>query len=989
MKLKFDPNQEYQMDAVRSVTDLFDGLPLQEDEFSVSVAKERGEGIFATQAEDVMAYGNHSLLSDEELLKNLQAVQTRNDIDPAQVLQKTRIGGEDTSAYSQFSVEMETATGKTYVYLRTIHELFNRYGYSKFVVVVPGKAIREGTLKNLEITKDHFQKLYGNQPFWYGVYDSKNMSVVRDFAVSRTLSILVINIEAFRKDFGEEDMDPEKGVLFHRPSEKLSGRSPREFIQAVHPIVMIDEPQSVDNTPLAKRSLSLLNPLFTLRYSATHRNPYNLVYRLDPIKAYEMRLVKKVAVAEVLGTDGQGAGGYAKLLSVSNDGGIKAKIEIDEQTENGPKRKKITVKNGDDLFEKTKRRDAYQDGFMVGEINAAEGREYIQFEPSGIRLNIGEAHGGDDEAVKRLQIRKTIEEHFEKELELQGQGIKVLSLFFLDRVANYREYPEEGEAIRGLYANWFEEEYETLRQKPRYAVLEHQPVEQVHDGYFAEDKSGKLKDSRGAGDTADDETAYNKIMKEKEKLLSFSEPLKFIFSHSALREGWDNPNVFQICTLNQANSAIKKRQEIGRGLRLPVNQDGERVFDDSINRLVVVANESYKDFAKKLQTEYEEDCGVTFGKITSNVFSKLVYEKDGAEHTLEQSDADRIFAALQTQGVLDGEGKVTETFQPERLDFKLILPDDLQFLEIDIIDRISRYRLERHVVRHERKKSVRLNKEVFLSEDFAELWNRIKAKTVYSVVYSTEELTHAVSERIKVMSTVHPPKVQYVKAEFTTDNRGVTSREVLNTMVTVSDEVTNLPDIVTYLQRVTHLKRDTIVKVLIDIGGRLNEFKTNPQRFMDQVADVFNQELNRLSIEGIKYEKLDGEVYEMSLFEEEEFSAYVQNLIKAEKSVYERITVDSEIERSFAEALEQKDYIKLYVKLPDWFKIDTPVGTYNPDWAIVKEEDQKVYFVRETKGTLEEGKLRSLELQKIKCGKKHFGAIGMNDFEVAKDANQI
>lgn len=975
------------MDAVRSVTDLFDGLPLQEDEFSVSVAKERGEGIFATQAEDVLAYGNHTVLSDEELLKNLQEVQVRNELEQTGMLQKTHIGGSETVGYAQFSVEMETATGKTYVYLRTIHELFNQYGYSKYVVVVPGKAIREGTLKNLEITKDHFQKLYGNQPFWYGVYDSKNMSVVRDFAVSRTLSILVINIEAFRKDFEDEGVDPEKGVLFHRPSEKLSGRSPREFIQAVHPIVVIDEPQSVDSTPLAKKSLSLLNPLFTLRYSATHRSPYNLVYRLDPIKAYEMRLVKKVAVAEVLATDGPGAGAYVKLLSVTNEGGIKAKIEIDEQTEIGPKRKRVVVKNGDDLFEKTKRRDVYQDGFMVGEINAAEGHEYIQFEPSGIRLNISEAHGGDNEAVKRLQIRKTIEEHFEKELELQGRGIKVLSLFFLDRVANYREYPEEGEPMKGVYARWFEEEYETLRVKSRYIGLDHRPVAQVHGGYFSQDNNGTLKDT--GGDTAADQSTYDKIMKEKEQLLSQEEPLKFIFSHSALREGWDNPNVFQICTLNQTNAAIKKRQEIGRGLRLPVNQEGQRIFDDAINRLVVIANESYKDFAQKLQTEYEEDCGVTFGKITSNVFSQLVYEKDGVEHILGQLDADVIFASLQKQGVLDAEGKVTDIFQLERLDFKLALPDDLQFLEIDIIDRIARYRLERHVVKHERKQTVKLNKEVFLSEDFVELWNRINTKTEYSIVYSTDALVHEVVRKIKVMPTVHPPKIQYVKAEFTTDNRGVTAREVLNTMVTINESVTNLPDIVTYLQRVTHLKRATIVTVLIGADGRLNEFKINPQRFMDQIAGILNQELNRLTVEGLKYEKLEGDVYEMSLFEEEEFSAYLQNLVTTEKSVYERISIDSEIERSFAQALERKSYIKLYVKLPNWFTIDTPVGKYNPDWAIVKEDDQKVYFVRETKGTLEESKLRNSEIQKMNCGQKHFAAIGMDNFKVVKDASEI
>lgn len=969
------------MDAVRATVDLFEGLPIEADSFSVSVAQEKGAGIFATQSEDVLAYGNHAILPDDSLLENLQAVQKRNTLEQSETLQKTM-------GYAQFSVEMETGTGKTYVYLRTIHELHAKYGYSKFVIVVPGKAIREGTLKNLEITGDHFRTLYGNMPFTYSVYDSKNMSTVRDFTVSRGLSILIINIEAFRKDFDDENMDPEKGVLFHRPSEKLSGRSPREFVQAVHPIVIIDEPQSVDNSPIAKKSISLLNPLFTLRYSATHRNPYNLIYRLDPIRAYEMRLVKKVAVAEVLGAGEAGSGAYVKLISVTNDGGIKAQIEVDEDTESGPKRKKIKVKGGDDLFVKSKHRDVYQDGFLVGEIGAESGREFISFEPSGITLHVGEAHGGDDEAIKRLQIRKTIEEHFEKELEVTARGIKVLSLFFLDRVANYRIYPEEGEAEKGQYAKWFEEEYERLRATEKYKVLNHAPVEKVHDGYFAEDKSGKLKDSRGEGDTADDESAYNKIMKEKERLLSFEEPLKFIFSHSALREGWDNPNVFQICTLNQTNTAIKKRQEIGRGMRLPVDQNGVRVFDESINKLVVIANESYKDFARKLQTEYEEDCGVTFGKITEKSFAGLTYEKKGVEVELDAKAIAAIINALRTQGMIDENGKLTELFDPAKAGFTLSLAGDLASIEVDIIDRIKQYQLERHIVRHQAKERVKVNKEVYLSEDFKELWDRIKSRTTYAVKFSDEQLVTAISDRLRSMPAITAPKVQYVKAEFSLDDRGVTTREVRNMTIVANVENEFLPDILSYLQRSTHLRRKTLVAVLTR-SGRLIDFSKNPQRFMDIVAETIRAELRRLSVEGIQYEQIAGEEYEMTLFKDNEFSAYLNDLLPSQKSVYERIPYDSDIEKRFAEELEQKEHIKLYVKLPSWFTVETPVGKYNPDWAIVKQGDEKVYFVRETKGSLEEKSLRLSEDQKIKCGKKHFAAIGMNDFEVVKDASDI
>jgi len=583
MKLKFDANLPYQAEAIQAVVDVFDGQPLSQSGFEVSFTEQVG---MIEQTE--LGLGNRLAITEEQMLANVQANQERNDIEPVEALQGRN-----------FSVEMETGTGKTYVYLRTIFELNRQYGFKKFIIVVPSVAIREGTLKNLQVTEEHFKALYDQAPLNYYVYDSSKISQLRQFATSNQIQILIINIDAFRKVAVDDD---KKSNVIHRENDRLSGRKPIEFIQATHPIVIVDEPQSVDNTPKAQEAMATLNPLCALRYSATHRNPYNLLYKLDPIRAYDLRLVKRIEVASVVSESNLNEP-FVGLLETDNSKGIRAKVRIHTETNGGAiKEKSFWVKQGDDLSNKPNARDIYRDGYIVRDISCEPGNEHIVFS-NGNELFLNEEQGGAREAVMRVQVRNAVEEHFKKERAMRGMGIKVLTLFFIDRVANYREYDAQGNPSKGKVARWFEEAYEEIRQESRFKELIPFPVERVHDGYFSQDKKGALKDTRG--DTQADESAYELIMKKKEQLLSLDEPLRFIFSHSALREGWDNPNVFQICTLNETTSQLKKRQEIGRGLRLPVNQDGERVYDDTINRLTVVANESYDQFAQPCRLSWK------------------------------------------------------------------------------------------------------------------------------------------------------------------------------------------------------------------------------------------------------------------------------------------------------------------------------------------------------------------------------------------------
>ena len=990
MKLQFDANQQFQLDAIAAVTDLFEGQPQGAPEYSVINMGEWG-GVFGAQELTELGVGNRLLLAEEKLAANTRAVRLRNDIDvadpeaPLEAWELFDAPANQSRRCPHFSVEMETGTGKTYVYLRTIFELSRRYGFQKFIIVVPSVAIREGVLKNIEITAEHFRALYNNLPFEHFVYDAKKVNRLRQFATSNTLQILVINIDAFRKNFADTEEEQKSNVIY-KESDKLSGRQPIEFVQAARPIVIIDEPQSVDSTPKSQEAIRALNPLCTLRYSATHRNPYNLVYRLDPVRAFELKLVKQIVVASAT-ADGVIADAFVRVENIDYKNGIKAKLRIYLQTAAGPKERLVTVKQGDDLFARSDERAEYQTGFEVIEINAEPGSEYIRFS-SGRTMQLGGEIGGMREDVWRAQIKHTVKHHLRKELQLRERGIKVLSLFFIDRVANYRDYDGSGQPVKGKFAEVFEEELAALAADDEYGSLDwlKEPAERLHNGYFAQDRKGILKDTRG--NTQADDEVYNLIMKDKERLLSLDEPLRFIFSHSALREGWDSPNVFQICTLNETKSTIKKRQEIGRGMRLPVDQNGRRVFDDSVNKLYVMANESYEDFARALQTEYEEDCGVTFGKVPLIAIAKLVRVVDGEEQPIGRDAAETIHAALVEQKMLDGDGRIQPAFDPKRPGFSVALPEAHADMAPAIIDLLSGYQIERHI-RRERDEGVnRLKKEVQLSPEFVALWDHIKPKTTYRVEFETDTLVQRAFAGLQRMERIEKPRIRVTAARVDIEKGGVTAAPVSTAEEQVEYGSHAVPDILAYLQNETELTRSTLVRILKE-SGRLKEFFNNPQRFMDEVANILKHELHRLLVDGIKYERLEGTEgeWEMMLFKDEELINYLSAL-QVNKSVYEYVVYESEVEREFARQLDEREDIKLFVKLPGWFKVETPLGEYNPDWAILKENGEAFYLVRETKGTRDFLKLRTSEADKVRCGKKHFETLGV-PFEVVVTADEV
>ena len=992
MKLQFDANQQFQLDAVAAVADLFDGQPQGPPEYSVIRFGAMG-GLFVGQESTELGVGNRLLLAEDKLRENARVIQARNGV--GVVNEQAALASWDlfdipanqARPCPHFSVEMETGTGKTYVYLRTIFELSQRYGFQKFVIVVPSVAIREGVLKNIEITKEHFRALYNNLPSDHFVYDAKKVNRLRQFATSNTMQILVINIDAFRKNFTGTDEERKSNVIY-RESDKLSGRQPIEFVQAARPIVVIDEPQSVDSTEKSQEAIRELNPLCTLRYSATHRNPYNLLYRLDPIRAFELKLVKQIVVASAV-ADGASSEAFVRVENITHKPSLKATVRIYVQSSDGPKQKAVTARQGTDLFIASNERANYRSGFEVTEINATPGHEYIQF-ANDVRLTVGEEIGGLRKDIWRAQIKHTIKQHLEKELELRARGIKVLSLFFIDRVANYRDYDSHGQPTAGKYARVFEEELSDLAGKSQYKDLTwlREPVGRLHNGYFAQDRKGVLKDT--AGDTQADDDVYNLIMKEKERLLSLDEPLRFIFSHSALREGWDNPNIFQICTLNETKSAMKKRQEIGRGLRLPVDQDGKRVFDETVNRLYVMANESYAEFAKALQTEYEEDCGVTFGKVPINALASLVRVVDGKEEAIGSQGALVVKASLVANGILDEAGSIQKLFDPSAPGFQLKMPAGYEDLGPAVTDVLSSYQLERHVKRARDERKNHLKNAVVLDSEFRALWDRMKPKTTFRVEFATDELIKRAVDAIKKMPKVKLLKIRVEAGKLEVTKAGVGGYAVASSSESVNFGHRGLPDILAYLQNETELTRSTIVRVLKQ-AGRLGDFFENPQEFMDLVARILKSELHRLLVDGIKYERIkagDGDSeWEMALFKDEEVVNYLSAL-QVQNSIYEYVEYQSAVERRFAEALDKREDIKLFVKLPGWFQIDTPIGTYNPDWAIVKHDDAMLYLVRETKATKDFLKLRNSEADKVRCGKRHFEALGM-DFAVVVSATEV
>lgn len=984
MKLKFKSDLRYQDEAIKSVVDIFKGQTPMESNFTVQTGKSLNDGQMQMGVvQSANGIGNRLELIPEQLLENLQDIQIKNNLLRTEKLENMN-----------FTVEMETGTGKTYVYLKSIYKLNQKYGFKKFVIVVPSVAIREGVDKSLQITKDHFNEIYDNVPVEYFVYDSYKLEQVRNFATSNNIQIMIINIDAFRKGFTDPEKE-DKANIIHRNQDNLAGQRPIDLIKETNPIVIIDEPQSVDTTPKSKEAINSLKPMCTLRYSATHVEKYNMVYRLDAVDAYEQRLVKRIEVLSVR-SEASFNKPYIRLVDVSER---KAKVEIDVQDKKGVvKRSTKPIKLGDDLFDISGYREIYR-SCVIEDISWGEGDEYIIINGETIGLNkaIGDI---DEDIIKKYQIRKTIEEHLEKENRLNKKGIKVLSLFFIDKVANYRDYCKDGAILQGKYATMFEEEYENLIKQDRFKnnINRNISIGSTHNGYFAQDKKGKLKDTKG--NTQADDDVYNLIMRDKERLLDMSNPLRFIFSHSALREGWDNPNVFQICTLkDNAGTYIRRRQEIGRGLRLAVNQSGERVNDTSVNILTVMANESYAEFVNSLQKELQEDTGVKFGVIEKHSFAnakKYDVEKQKDEY-LGYDMSEDVFKILVEREYIDENGniqlKLKQAVESDNEEYKFILRGT-EFAQwhapvfAELENRCKVYEIKDAT----KKERVRLNKAVVDSEEFIALWEKINTKTIYSVDFDSESLINKCIDSVYKMEKIQAPKI-ISRKDMLGINRELGATSKLKTEGAEEETYyTNyLPDVITELQNKTNLTRKTIISILVG-SKRLEDFKQNPQKFIEEVTRLIKLELRVFVANGIRYEKLE-DYYSVETFnsEDETLLTYLNDkIVESKKSPYNYAVCDSNVELKFAKRFEMDDNVKVYVKLPAWFKIDTPLGNYNPDWACVIEKGgkEKLYFVIETKGTSDRKLLRPEEDAKITCAEKHFEALG-TDAEFRSPASDV
>lgn len=881
MKLTFESNLSFQQEAIKSITDLFEGQAMEDSILNFDLKE--------NQTSFIQGVSNNLILSKEQILANLTSVQEKNEITVSNKLDGMH-----------FSVEMETGTGKTYVYLRTIYELNKLYGFKKFVIVVPSIAIREGVLKNLEITHEHFQTLYDNVPLNFQVYDSTKVSTLRGFTTTNNIEVLVINIDSFAKDEN----------IINKPNDKLNGQKPLEFIQATIPIVIVDEPQNMETE---KRMLAIenLKALCTLRYSATHKNQYNLTYSLNPVKAYDLGLVKQIEVDSIIEENAYNDAFVSVESITAAKTKVTAKISINSNENGGVKKKTVVVKVGDDLYKLSNEREIYADGYIIEEIDASS--QCISISNGNI-LYKGDSQGGLTDEVMKFQIRKTIEEHLKKEKRLNKLGIKVLSLFFIDKVANYRSYDAAGNPLKGKFAEWFEEIYLEYISKPAFIELNKFSVEETHNGYFSQDNKGKVKDT--SGETKADDDTYSLIMRDKEKLLNLDNSLRFIFSHSALREGWDNPNVFQICTLNETKSEIKKRQEIGRGLRLAVDQTGKRTYDQNINRLTVIANESYDDFAKALQKEIENDCGVEF------------------------------------------KGRIKNKRERTAINYRKGFEADPKFLEI---------------------------------------WEKLKKKTSYRVDYKTDELIAYAAKEIKNLPEIKAPSIRSTKVQISMTDEGVGTTYSSEKVESCGGYSWKIPDVLGYIQSKTELTRSTIQEILSK-SSRIGDILINPQLFLDLSTQAIKRILYDLMIDGIKYQKIGGSEYEMKRFEAQELEVYLNDfsfkVTDNSKTIYEEfIPLDSGVESKFAQDCENSSQIKFYFKLPNWFKIPTPIGNYNPDWALIFEDENKIYFVAETKDTgtpqVDLSKLSGDEQMKIKCGKAHFNEFADLEYRVVNKVGQL
>lgn len=1023
MKLRYK-HQRFQTEAALAVANAFTGQPKSDGQSDHIVDQGVNQNLFV-----VKGFGNKNvILAPEAVCENVRAIQTEQGLKPVEQLQQLQGVG------TALTIEMETGTGKTYTYIKTMYELNARYGWTKFVVVVPSIAIREGVLKSFESMQEHFAQEYGKHTQYF-VYNSKQLSKIDTFASDAGMHVMIINTQAFNASMDEEKSTDkmEKGklkkadkaarIIFERRDE-FGSRRPIDVLAQTHPIMIIDEPQSVlgvDKKNKTRKGIAMFKPLFTLLYSATHRKGdiYNMVYKLDAIDAYNQKLVKKIEVKGIRQIGSTATNGYVYLEEiVIGKGNPQARFSFDIKTQTGTKQVSRLVDERFNLKEQSGGLAEYDNNFIVERI---DGRLGIVRFLNGLTLHEGDAVGSvNEDYIRRIQIRETIRTHLERERQLFSQHIKVLSLFFIDHVDSYKLY--DGEDSKGKFAKMFEEEYNRVLSEMlpsftdeaylRYLSDPRNAASKVHKGYFSMDKKSKMVESKER-QGENEERAFDLIMKDKERLLSLNEPVRFIFSHSALKEGWDNPNVFQICTLKNSDNETKKRQEVGRGMRLCVNQKGERqdadvlgdhVFDTNI--LTVIASESYEDFAKKLQTEMAEACADRPTVITAHLFEGRSYTMaDGTNGKFDTHQAVAVYNALVRQDYVNDEGTFTARYFDDKrngsLDFGK--SNDMKDSIIAILDTV----FTRSIVKPEdgrKPKLAKFQKDNFGKKEFQELWKRINRRTYYQVNFDTSDLVKksvkAVDDLLKVTEiriVVEGGSMENIRDKESLEAGVAMTQENIRTIhltEAVGKGVTY--DLIGQLVSATGLTRKTIVEILKGIKpATFSMFKMNPEEFIIKTARIINDCKALAVIQCIKYEKLNDE-FSTDIFTENALRGKLGvNAIESVKSLYDLVVLDSMgTEKNFAESLEHEDDVVVYTKLPRGFYINTPMGKYNPDWAVAFREGsvKHVYFIAETKGTDDlPSDLRGTENSKIECARKHFAAISEKDviFDVVKNYQKL
>lgn len=984
MRLKFK-QQKYQSDATESITNLFLGQ-------SKGLRKEM-VGRQGFMVEEI--FSNKKLeLSETEILNNLQLVQKQNALKVSKKLEGLN-----------FTVEMETGTGKTYVYTKTMFELNKLYGWSKFIVLVPSVAIREGVNKSLEITSDHFQEIYGKRIRFsiYNTQNKSNLNNIKSFANTSNIEVIIMNYQAFATN------SKESRKIFQK-LDGLQSEKPIDIIKRSRPILIVDEPQRFGNS---ESMFHEFNPLFILRYSATHKadKEYNKVYSLDAIDAFNQKLVKKISVKgiEVVGNSGTNSFLFLDRINISKDSFPTANIELEVKQQSGIKKSIRRIKETDDLFQLSGELQQYK-GFVVKEINGLSNK--ITF-INGVSVGVGQTIGDVDEVhLRRIQIRETIKSHLEKEQTMFSKGIKVLSLFFIDEVSKYKTYDDNSNEIKGDYAKIFEEEYEqatgqkSLFNQEYNAYLEKFRVNEVHNGYFSIDKKGRIINStekRGSLGS-DDVNAYDLIMKNKERLLSFEEPTRFIFSHSALREGWDNPNVFQICTLKHSQSTISKRQEIGRGLRISVNNDGDRMDFEKlesnffeVNTLTVIASESYDNFARELQTEILDSLSDRPIKLTVDVLkNRILKNTEGTEYFFDDTKAMNLIFKFRENGYLSEDYTLTEKLIKDIDNETLLLPSDLKEYSKEVSQIMKKiYDTATFTATSNEKADNVFEKELkpndnFAKKEFQELWSKIKVMTVYDVSFESNELisksVEAINKELEVrkviIKTTEGGQVEELTEELLKAGESMTSANI-QTMSAKSILGNVKYDLISEITKGSNITRQTAVSILQKINSNKFElFQVNPEDFIQKVVNLINQEKATTLINNITYSKINSS-YGDEIFTINNFQGSLQkNILEVKKHIYDYVKTDSEVERKFANDMENGE-ILVYAKLPSGFKIPTPVGNYNPDWAIVFDttDVKYIYFIAETKGSMSTMDLKKTEELKIEYARKHFESLGNKDIK--------